>query len=275
MPVRVYKKNRAGRRFSNVDTFEDITKTEPEKSLLLKPKKKTGRSHGLITVRHRGGGARRFYRLVDFRQQRFDLPATVKAIEYDPNRGARLVLIEYGDGVKSYVLAPVGLKVGDEVMSSQKKIEPKTGNRMPLEQIPIGLLVYNIELKPGLGGKIVRGAGTTAQLMAVEDRYAVLKMPSGEIRRIFKNCAASLGQVSNPDRNLIRWGKAGRMRHRGIRPRVRGKAMNPVDHPHGGGEGHNPIGLTAPETPWGKKALGVKTRRDKKWSNKFILQRRK
>ncbi len=275
MPVKVYKKNKAGRRFSSVDTFEDITKTEPTRSLIVAHKKRSGRSRGLVTVRHRGGGERRFYRLVDFKQQRFDVPAEVKAIEYDPNRGARLALIEYADKQMSYIIAPHNLKVGDKVVSSQKRTEIKDGNRMPLEQIPEGNLIYNIELQPGAGGKLVRGAGNSAQLMALENDYAILKMPSGEVRKILKNCAASLGQVSNPDHNLIRWGKAGRMRHRGIRPSVRGKAMNPVDHPHGGGEGHNPIGMRRPETPWGKPALGVKTREKKKWSNKFIVHRRK
>ncbi len=275
MPVKVYKKNKAGRRFSSVDTFEDITRSEPAKSLVVIHKKRTGRSRGLVTVRHRGGGTRSFYRLVDFKQQKFDAPAEVKTIEYDPNRGARIALIQYEDGESSYILAPLGLKVGDKIVSSSKKAEVQAGNRMPLEHIPVGHFVYNIELRPGAGGQLVRGAGTLAQVMAVENEYAVLKMPSGEVRRVSKGCAATLGQVSNPDRSLIRWGKAGRMRHRGIRPRVRGKAMNPVDHPHGGGEGHNPIGMRRPETPWGKPALGVKTRKKNVWSDKFIIQRRK
>lgn len=259
-----------------MDTFEDITKTEPTKSLIRAHKKRTGRSRGLITVRHRGGGTRPFYRMVDFQQTKFfDVPAKVLAIEYDPNRGARLALIEYVGGEKSYILAPHGLPVGEEIVSSKKRVEIKTGNRLPLEHIPVGMMVYNIELEPGTGGKLARGAGNTAQLMAVEGKLAILKLPSGEVRQVLKECAASLGQVSNLDRNLIRWGKAGRMRHRGIRPCVRGKAMNPVDHPHGGGEGHNPIGMARPETPWGKPALGVKTRKRKKHSDHLIINRRK
>jgi large subunit ribosomal protein L2 len=276
MPVRVYKKNSGGRRFSSVDTFEDITKSYPEKSLILKPKKRTGRNNsGLITVRHRGGGNARAYRLVDFKMTKLDVPAEVKAIEYDPNRGSRIALIQYKDGVKSYILAPLALKVGETVLSSQEKIEAKLGNRMPLEFIPVGFTVHNIELKAGKGGQLVRGAGNGSQLLGVEGAYAILRMPSGETRRVLKECRASIGQMSNPDYNLIRWGKAGRMRHLGWKPEVRGKAMNPVDHPHGGGEGHNPIGMRRPETPWGKPALGVKTRRPKTWSNKFIIQRRK
>lgn len=276
MPIKVYKKNSAGRRFSSVDTFSDLTKkTAPTKSLIKSHKKRTGRSNGLITVRHRGGGTRPFYRLIDFKQQRFDVPAEVKTIEYDPNRGARIALVEYSDGEKSYILAPHNLVVGTKLLSSKNRIDVQGGNRMPMKHMPVGLMIYNIELNPGTGGKLVRGAGNSAQLMAMEGDYAVLKMPSGEIRRVLTECSASIGQVSNPDRNLIRWGKAGRMRHRGIRPSVRGKAMNPVDHPHGGGEGHNPIGMARPETPWGKPALGVKTRKNKKWSTKFIMHRRK
>ncbi|HPV70891.1 MAG TPA: 50S ribosomal protein L2 [Candidatus Magasanikbacteria bacterium] len=275
MPVKTYKKNSAGRRFSSVDTFEDITKSTPEKSLLLKPTRKNGRSLGLITVRHRGGGARRFYRLVDFKQQKYDVSAEVLGIEYDPNRGARLALIKYEDGTKSYIIAPLGIKVGEKIISSLDKVEAKLGNRMPLMNIPVGFTVHNVELQPKNGGKLCRGAGNFIQLMAVEGDYATLKMPSGEQRKVLKACSASIGQVSNPDRSLIRWGKAGRKRHLGWRPSVRGKAMNPVDHPHGGGEGHNPIGMARPETPWGKPALGMKTRKSKKWSNKLIIKRRK
>ncbi len=274
MPIRTYKPTSAGRRLATVDTFEDITKTKPEKSLIVIHKKKTGRSRGLITVRHRGGGTRSFYRSVDFKQQKYDLPAKVQAIEYDPNRGGRLALIQYSDDSKSYILAPSGLKVGDQVISSQNKIEIKPGNRLPLQFMPVGTLVYNIELNQGAGGSLVRGAGASAQLMAVEDVYAVLKLPSGELRRVVKANRASVGNVSNPDRNLLRIGKAGRRRWLGWRPSVRGKAMNPVDHPHGGGEGHNPIGMPRPETPWGKAALGVKTRRPKKWSNFLIISKR-
>lgn len=275
MPVRVYKKNLGGRRFSSVDTFEDITKFEPEKSLITKPTRRNGRSHGTITVRHRGGGNRRYYRMVDFKQVKLDVPAEVLAIEYDPNRGARIALIKYADGVKSYILAPLNIKVGDKVLSSKNKIEAGLGNRMPLESIPIGFVVHNVELQPGKGGQMVRGAGAGSQLLAVEGDFASLKMPSGEVRHFIKNCRASIGQLSNPDHNLVRWGKAGRMRHLGWRPEVRGKAMNPIDHPHGGGEGHNPIGMRRPETPWGKPALGMKTRKKNKWTNKLIIQRSK
>ncbi|KKR48481.1 MAG: 50S ribosomal protein L2 [Candidatus Magasanikbacteria bacterium GW2011_GWC2_40_17] len=275
MPVKNYKKNSAGRRFSSVDTFEDITKFEPEKSLISKPKRRTGRSGGLITVRHRGGGNKKFYRLVDFKQEKYNVPAEVLAIEYDPNRGARIALIKYEDGVKSYILAPQTLKVGDRVLSSLQKIEANLGNRMPIESIPVGYTIYNVELQPQKGGQLCRGAGNSIQLMAVEGDYATLKLPSGEFRKVSKKCLASIGQLSNPDRNLVRLGKAGRKRHMGWRPEVRGKAMNPVDHPHGGGEGHNPIGMRRPENPWGKPALGVKTRKRKKWSNKLIIKRRK
>lgn len=275
MPVRVYKKNLGGRRFSSVDTFEDITKFEPEKSLITKPTRRNGRSHGTITVRHRGGGNRRYYRLVDFKQIKLDIPAEVLAIEYDPNRGARIALIKYADGVKSYILSPLNIKVGDKVLSSKNKVEAGLGNRMPLEFIPIGFVVHNVELQPGKGGQMVRGAGAGSQLLAVEGDFASLKMPSGEVRHFIKNCRASIGQLSNPDHNLVRWGKAGRMRHLGWRPEVRGKAMNPIDHPHGGGEGHNPIGMRRPETPWGKPALGMKTRKKNKWTNKLIIQRSK
>jgi len=213
--------------------------------------------------------------LVDFKQEKYNVPAEVLAIEYDPNRGARIALIKYEDGVKSYILAPQTLKVGDRVLSSLQKIEANLGNRMPIESIPVGYTIYNVELQPQKGGQLCRGAGNSIQLMAVEGDYATLKLPSGEFRKVSKKCLASIGQLSNPDRNLVRLGKAGRKRHMGWRPEVRGKAMNPVDHPHGGGEGHNPIGMRRPENPWGKPALGVKTRKRKKWSNKLIIKRRK
>lgn len=277
MTVRRYKPTTPGRRKASVQDFSDITKKKPEKALVKPLKKKAGRNRsGKITVRHRGGGAKRRYRLVDFKRIKFDVEAEVKAIEYDPNRGARIALVEYTDGGKSYILAAEGMKAGDKVMSSEKKIEAKAGNRMPLEKIPVGLFVYNVELTPGKGGQIVRGAGTGAQLQVVEGKYAQLKLPSGEVRLVKKTCLATIGNVSNPDYNLVRWGKAGRMRHKGWRPTVKGKAMNAVDHPHGGGEGHSPIGMKkGPKTPWGKKALGVKTREKGKWSDKFIVQRRK
>lgn len=275
MPVKIYNPTSSGRRKSSVDAFEDITKVEPEKKLVLIRKNKAGRSGGKITVRHRGGGARRFIRIVDFKQDKFDAPAKVIAIEYDPNRGARIALVQYADGEKRYILAPLGLKTDDGILSSRTKIEFKVGNRMPLEHIPIGAMIHNVELRPGTGGKLIRGAGLGAQLMAVDNDCAQIKLPSGEIRLVSKDCAATIGQVSAPDRRLIRWGKAGRMRCRGIRPTVRGKAMNPVSHPHGGGEGVCPIGLKYPKTPWGKPALGVKTRKVGKWSDKFIVKRRK
>lgn len=275
MPIKVYKPTSAGRRNSSVDTFADITTSKPHKPLLVMLKKQSGRNNqGRITVRHRGGGAKRYYRMVDFMGNKFDMPATVQTIEYDPNRGARIALVEYADKEKRYIVAPVDLKVGDTVLSSQSQIAPKLGYRMPLKYIPVGSLVYNIELKAGRGGVMVRGAGTQAQLMALNDGFAEIQLPSGETRLVYDTCAATIGTVSNPDRRLIRWGKAGRTRHRGRRPQVRGKVMNPVDHPHGGGEGKQPIGLTHPKTPWGKHALGVKTRNKKKWSKGFITKRR-
>lgn len=278
MAVKQYKPITPGRRKSSVQDFSDITKLRPEKSLVEALAKHAGRNaSGRITVRHRGGGAKRLYRRVDFRGAKYDVPATVKAIEYDPNRGPRIALIEYEDGEKSYLLAPEELKVGDQVMSSVKKIEAKVGARLPLQHIPIGLLVYNIELSPGKGGQIVRAAGLGAQLQVIEGGYAQLKLPSGEIRRVSELCLATVGRVSNPDYKLVRLGKAGRRRHLGWRPRVKGKNMNPVDHPHGGGEGHSPIGLRkGPKTPWGKLAMGVKTRKKKgKWSDKLIVARKK
>lgn len=274
MPVKRYKPTTAGRRISSVDTFEDVTATKPLKSLTIHKKKFAGRSNGKITVRHRGGGAKQRIRLIDGKREKFDIPAKVATIEYDPNRGARIALLYYRDGEKRYIVAPIGMKVGDTVVSSKQKGEIQIGNRFALEHIPVGIQVYDIELQPGKGAQLVRGAGATAQLMAVEGSYATIKLPSGEIRMVLKHCMATIGQTSNPDRRLIRWGKAGRTRHRGIRPTVRGKVMNPVDHPHGGGEGRNSIGLTHPKTPTGKPALGVKTRR-KKASDKLIIQRRK
>ncbi len=276
MPIKKYKPTTPGRRKASVSTFEEITKNKPEKSLIIAKKRKGGRnSTGKITVRHRGGGAKRHYRLVDFKRAKFDIPAKVEAIEYDPNRSARIALLVYRDGERRYILAPVDLEVGHEVVSSKSKVEIKTGNRTNLENIPLSSMVYNIELKVGKGGQIARSAGILVQLMAVEGKYAQLKMPSNEIRLIPKECMATMGQVGNPEHAHIRLGKAGRTRHRGIRPSVRGKAMNPVDHPHGGGEGSNPIGLKHPKTPWGKPALGVKTRRKGKESDKLIIKRRK
>lgn len=274
MPVRKYNPTTPGRRISSVDAFTDITKSTPEKKLTIFRKNWAGRTKGKITVRHKGGGARRRIRLIDNKRTKFDIPAKVASIEYDPNRGARIALLYYADGDKRYILAPQGLKVGSQVVCSQKRGEVKAGNRYPLELIPIGIPVYDIELQPGKGGQLARGAGASVQIMAVEGSFATLKLPSGEIRQVPKLCMATIGHVSNPDYRLIRWGKAGRSRHRGIKPTVRGKVMNPCDHPHGGGEGSNPIGLKHPKTPSGKPAMGVKTRR-KQASDKLILQRRK
>lgn len=276
MPIRIYKPTSPARRQTSVDTFSDVTKKRPEKSLIKIKKKTGGRNfHGKITVRHIGGGAKQYYRLIDYSRHKFDVPAIVEAIEYDPARRARIALIKYQDGVKKYMIAPVSLKPGDEVMSSTKRIEIKAGNQMPLEFLPLGSDIYNLELTPGRGAQIVRTAGSLAKLMAVEGDKATVKLPSGEVRLVPKNAMATLGQVSNPDAMHIRIGKAGRMRHLGVRPTVRGKVMNPVDHPHGGGEGHNPIGMKAPKTPWGKKALGVLTRKPKKYSDKLIVRGRK
>lgn len=275
MGIRIHRPITAGRRKSSAQTFDDITKFEPEKSLVIIKKRTAGRNaQGKITVRHRGGGAKRYIRVVDFIRRLYDVPARVAAIEYDPNRGARLALLAYPNNTNAYMIAPLGLNVGDEIVSSRGTVAIKPGNRLPLQYIPIGLMVHNIEFIQSGGGKLVRGAGTGAQLMAIEGHYAHLKLSSGEIRMVPQECAATIGQVGNPDWRHIRWGKAGRMRHRGWRPTVRGKAMNPVDHPHGGGEGHNPIGLKHPKTPWGRPALGVKTR-SRHASDRLILQSRK
>ncbi len=277
MAVKVYKPTTPGRRKSSVQDFSDITAKRTLSSLLVPIKKKSGRNNtGKITVRHRGGGAKRMYRIVDFDQKNFDIVGEIIAIEYDPNRGARIAGVNYVDGSSTYILAAKDMKVGDKVLSSNTAIEIKNGNRLPLKFIPLGLFVYNVELNPGHGGKIVRSAGSSAQIQTMEAGRVQLRFPSGEIRLVSENCRATIGVVSNSDYKLVRWGKAGRMRHRGRRPTVRGKAMNPVDHPHGGGEGKNPIGLKGgPKTKWGKKAYGVKTRKHDKWSDKFIITRRK
>lgn len=277
MPITIYKPTSNGRRNSSTDAFSDLTKWKPEKSLVEILKKNSGRNNqGVITVRHQGGGAKKLYRLVDFKQQKFDMEAELLAIEYDPNRGARIALIRYIDGTKSYILAPEVLPVGSKVLSSSKAIEAKVGNRMPLQYIPVGLFIYNVELTPGKGGQLARGAGLSAQLVSTEGDYAQIRLPSGEVRSVIKECLATIGILSNPDRRLIRWGKAGRIRHRGIRPTVKGKNMNPVDHPHGGGEGHSPIGQKrGPQTIYGKPARGVRTRKPEKWSDKFIVQSRR
>lgn len=275
MGIIKYKPTTAGRRQSSVQSFDDVTTIVPHKSLLVSQKQMAGRgSKGHITVRHRGGGAKRHVRLVDWKRDKFDIPAKVQTIEYDPNRGARIALLAYADGEKRYVLAPLGLTVGMTIISSKEKGEPAMGNRFPLEKIPVGMQVHNVELQPGKGGQMVRGAGAAAELLAIEGERATLRLPSGEVRMVPKTCMATIGTVSNPDWRLVRWGKAGRMRHRSVKPTVRGKAMNPVDHPHGGGEARNSIGMPSPKTPTGKKALGVKTRKAKKPSNSFIIRRR-
>lgn len=275
MPIQNYKPTSAGRRISSVQSFADVTTATPHKRLLKANKQQAGRgNHGKISVRHRGGGAKRHIRLIDWKQEKFDIPAVVKTIEYDPNRGARIALVNYRDGEKRYILAPQGLTVGMSIMSSKEKGEPTPGNRFPLEKIPVGMMIHNIEIQPGKGGQMVRGAGTGATLLALEGDMAMIKLPSGETRMVGKTCMASIGLVSNPDWRLVRWGKAGRMRHRSIRPTVRGKAMNPVDHPHGGGEARNSIGLKYAKTPQGKHAHGVKTR-TRNHTDKFIVRRAK
>ena len=272
--LKISKPTTSGRRKMSVINTKNLSKVRPLKKLVSIKKYKAGRSKGRITVRHQGGQEKRFYRKIDFKQDKFDIPAKVETIEYDPNRSAWIALLCYADGDKRYIIAPEGIKVGDKILSSKNKIEARVGQRMPLKYIPIGTSIHNIELVSGQGGKIVRSAGNSAVLMALSDGFAHIKLPSSERRMLRENCFASCGQVSNSDWRYIRWGKAGRMRHRGIRPSVRGKAMAPVAHPHGGGEGLSPIGLIHPKTPWGKPALGVKTRKKKKWTNKYIIQRR-
>ena len=258
-----------------VSTFDEITKKTPEKSLLATKKKHAGRnSYGRITVRHQGGGNRQKYRLVDFKRRKDDMPATVIGIEYDPNRSANIALIEYEDGERAYILAPIGLTDGSKVVSGEKA-DIKPGNCMKIENIPVGTMIHNIELNPGQGGKLVRAAGQEAQLMAKEGKYAHVRLPSGEMRLIMAVCRATIGTIGNSDHENVKIGKAGRSRHMGQRPEVRGSVMNPNDHPHGGGEGRAPVGHAGPMTPWGKPALGYKTRKRNKKSNKFIVKRRK
>ena len=274
MGIKKYGPYTPSRRQMTGSDFSDITKKKPEKSLLSSLKKHAGRnSQGKITVRHRGGGNRRKYRMVDFKRNKDDMHAKVLGIEYDPNRTANIALICYEDGQKSYILAPDGLKVGATVMNGPKA-EVRVGNCLPLTQIPVGTNIHNIELYPGRGGQMVRSAGNSAQLMAKEGKSATLRLPSGEMRMVPIECRATIGTVGNIDHNLINYGKAGRIRHMGIRPTVRGSVMNPNDHPHGGGEGRAPIGRPGPSTPWGKPALGYKTRKRKKASNKLIVRRR-
>ena len=262
-------------RNTTVSDFAEITKKTPEKSLLTVKKEKAGRnSYGRITVRHQGGGNRQKYRIIDFKRQKEDMPATVVGIEYDPNRSANIALIKYEDGTLSYILAPIGLKDGDTVMSGVNA-DIKPGNCLKLENIPVGTMVHNIEINPGQGAKLVRVAGQSAQLMAKEGKYAHVRLPSGEMRLVLARCRATIGVVGNAEHENVKLGKAGKTRHLGIRPTVRGSVMNPVDHPHGGGEGRAPIGHAGPMTPWGKPALGYKTRDSKKKTNKFIVKRRK
>ena len=273
MAIKRYKPTSAARRFMSVSSFEEITCTSPERSLLEVKKHTGGRNaNGRITVRHHGGGNRNKYRIIDFKRNKDGIPAVVKTIEYDPNRTANIALLQYVDGEKRYILAPIGLTVGDKVLSGEGA-DIKAGNALKIENIPVGTMIHNIELQPGKGGQIARAAGMSAQLMAKEGIYAQVKMPSGEMRLISVKCKATIGQVGNLDNEIVRIGKAGKKRHMGIRPTVRGSVMNPCDHPHGGGEGRSPIGRPGPVTPWGKPALGYKTRKKKNRTNKFILKR--
>ena len=273
MSVKVYKPTSPGMRGMTGASFEEITKTKPEKNLTIAKTKQSGRNvYGRITVRHRGGGSKQKIRLVDFKRMKVGIPANVTAIEYDPRRSARLALLTYADGVKSYIIAPLGIKVGDQLVSGPNA-DIKTGNCLPIDNIPVGTMIHNIEMKPGKGAQMVRSAGTSAQLLAKEGQYAQIRMPSGEVRLVSKKCFAVIGQVGNVEHSQIKLGKAGRKRHIGFRPAVRGSAMNPVDHPHGGGEGRTPIGMPGPKSPWGKPTLGYKTRRNKS-TEKYIVRSR-
>jgi len=273
--IKNYAPTTPGRRGATGYTFEEITKDYPERSLVVPLHRRAGRNNqGRITVRHRGGGHKRLYRIIDFKRDKDNIPARVVAIEYDPNRSARIALLHYADGEKRYILASVGLKVGDVVMSGEN-VEVKPGNALPLMNIPTGTLVHNVELEPGRGGQLVRAAGTAAQVMAKEGEYALLRLPSGELRKIHIRCRATIGQVSNVEHEAIKFGKAGRRRWLGWRPAVRGVAMDPRSHPHGGGEGRSPVGMPSPVSPWGKPTLGKKTRKPRKPSDRFIVKRRK
>jgi large subunit ribosomal protein L2 len=275
MAVKVYKAKTPGQRHRTGYTFEEITKDRPERSLIMNKTMFAGRNfQGRITVRHRGSGVKRQLRLVDFTRNKFGIPAKVSAIEYDPNRTARLALLVYADGEKRYIIAPVGVKVGDNLLSGPTA-EIRPGNNMPLANIPVGTTIHAIELQPGRGAQICRSAGSSAQLLAKEGKYAQLRMPSGEVRLVMQECTASIGQVGNVDHSNVKIGKAGRARHMGLRPEVRGSAMSPRDHPHGGGEGRTSIGMPGPKTPWGKPALGYKTRRNKRSNNMIIRHRSK
>ena len=274
MAVRKYKPTSNGRRNMSVLVFDEITTDTPEKSLLAPKKKNGGRNNtGKITVRHQGGGAKQKYRIIDFKRNKDNIPATVKTIEYDPNRSANIALVFYADGEKRYILAPKGLKVGAVIMSGEKA-DIQVGNALPIVNIPVGSLIHNIELHPGKGGQLARSAGVSAQILGREDGYVLVRLGSGEVRKILAKCKATIGEVGNESHELVRIGKAGRARHMGLRPEVRGSVMNPNDHPHGGGEGKCPIGRPTPVTPWGKPALGLKTRKHKKASNKLIVRRR-
>ena len=275
MGIKTFRPYTPSRRNMTTLTNDEITKTTPEKSLLAKKKKNAGRnSYGRITVRHQGGGNRQKYRIIDFKRKKDNMEATVIGIEYDPNRTSNIALIQYEDGEKAYILAPVGLKDGDKVVSGEN-VDIKPGNCLPIENIPVGTLIHNIELNPGQGGKMVKAAGGEAQLMAKEGEYAHVRLPSGEMRLVRAKCRATIGTIGNTDHGNVKLGKAGRTRHMGVRPTVRGSVMNPVDHPHGGGEGKAPVGHSGPLTPWGKPALGYKTRQKNKKSDKFIVKRRK
>lgn len=274
MAIKSYNPTSPARRQMTVADFSELTDKKPEKNLLLRRKKTAGRnSYGRITVRHKGGGNRRKIRMIDWKRQRDDVPAKVVSLEYDPNRSGHLALLQYVDGQKAYILAPEDLKVGDTVVSGEQA-DIKPGNALPISAIPVGTVIHNIELKPGKGAQMVRSAGAGAQLMAKEDKYAQVRLPSGEVRMVLLNCRATVGNVGNPEHETISIGKAGRKRHMGIRPTVRGVVMNPVDHPHGGGEGKSPVGMPSPVTPWGVPTLGYKTRNRKKPSDKYIVKRR-
>ncbi|MCM1989648.1 50S ribosomal protein L2 [Oceanirhabdus seepicola] len=275
MAVKSFKPTTPSRRNMTMATFQEITTDKPEKSLLVALKKNGGRNaNGRITVRHRGGGAKRKYRIIDFKRNKDGIPAKVASIEYDPNRTAYIALLVYADGEKRYIIAPQGITVGTELLSGPEA-DIKPGNALQLKDIPVGTVIHNIEMKAGKGAQIVRSAGTSAQLMAREGNYASLRLPSGEVRKVRIECKATIGTVSNPTSNIVKIGKAGRKRHMGIRPHVRGSVMNPCDHPHGGGEGKSPIGRPGPVTPWGKPTLGYKTRKNKKASDKYIVKKRK
>ena len=274
MAIKTYNPTTPGRRGMTVTDYTELSKVKPEKSLLAPKKKHAGRnSYGRITVRHQGGGNRQKYRIIDFKRAKQDMPATVQSLEYDPNRSSFIALVKYEDGEKAYIIAPHKLKVGDVIVNGAAA-DIKPGNTLPISSIPVGTFIYNIELHPGRGGQLVRSAGTMAQLMAKEGEYAQVRLPSGEVRLISIRCIASIGQASNIDHENVNLGKAGRTRHRGVRPTVRGSVMNPNDHPHGGGEGKSPIGRPGPVTPWGKPALGYKTRKKNHRTDKFIVKRR-